>query len=855
MHIGSSRTPLIHKPESEPISMPSSSSSADPPPDNSRLIFISDPDLTHRESDPSPNSIHTTKYSLLTFIPRNLFEQFRRVAYIYFLLLALLNQIPQLTVFGRETAFVPLGVVLFATAVKDAYEDYCRYRSDKAENHRTAFVFSLSSLSFVSVPWKHVRAGDIVRVVADEAIPCDLVLLSTSDHSSGAAYVQTLNLDGESNLKTRYALQETLDRGAESWVGDGRALAVIRCEMPNLNIYGFQATIEIDGRRIPLGPNNVVLRGCEIKNTRWIIGVAVYTGMETKVMLNNSGAPSKRSRLETRMNREILMLAGTMVALCTIIATCTGVWLHQNRDKLDTLPFYRKRDFSGRTEKNYLYSGIGLEILFAFLKSIFSFQNFIPISLYISMEIARVTQSYMMTKDKNMYHEATDTKFQCRALNINEDLGQIKYVFSDKTGTLTENKMVFQCASVDGVDYSCAEEPVVGQVAPHPTVVDGQVWRPKMVVNTDPQLMHLLETGKGTQEWMHVYDFFIVLAACNTVVPQVSETSEQTVKLIEYQGESPDEQALVYAAAAYGFVLIERSSGHIVIDVLGERQRFTLLGLHEFDSDRKRMSVIVGCGDQTIKLFVKGADNAMLNVIDKTLDLHQIRATETHLHKYSSLGLRTLVIGMRELSTAEFEEWQLAYNKAGALLTERAESLRAVALKIECSLHILGASGIEDKLQQGVPEAIESLRQAGIKVWVLTGDKQETAISIGYSCKLLTDDMTQIIINSDSKESCKSTLEDAISTCEKVIATSPGTENQDMKGHMESQRVPVALIIDGPTLVFILETELEEELYKLATACDVVLCCRVAPLQKAGIVSLMKKRTSDMSLSIGDGMQ
>ncbi|KAM0947970.1 putative P-type phospholipid transporter [Dioscorea sansibarensis] len=266
--------------------------------------------------------------------------------------------------------------------------------------------------------------------------------------------------------------------------------------------------------------------------------------------------------------------------------------------------------------------------------------------------------------------------------------------------------MLFQCASVDGVDYSCAEEPVAGQVAPHPAVVDGQVWRPKVVVNTDPQLMHLLETGKRTEEWMHVYYFFIVLAACNTVVAQVTEISEQAVKLIEYQGESPDEQALVYAAAAYGFVLIERSSGHIVIDVLGERQSyafhvllvglFTLLGLHEFDSDRKRMSVIVGCGDQTIKLFVKGADNAMLNVIDKTVDLHKIHATVTHIHKYSSLGPWTLVIGLRELSTVEFEEWQLAYNNADILLSERAESLWAVALEIERNLHILGASGIED---------------------------------------------------------------------------------------------------------------------------------------------------------------
>ncbi|KAJ0978106.1 hypothetical protein J5N97_013580 [Dioscorea zingiberensis] len=286
------------------------SSAGEPLPENSRLIFIADPARTERESKPTPNSIRTTKSPAHRLRP-------------------------------RETAFVPLGVVLFATAVKDAYEDYRRHRSDKTENNRSASVLSTSSRSFVSVPWKHVRAGDIVRVVANESIPCDLALLSTSD-PTGAVFVQTINLDGESNLKTRYALQETLHRDPEYWLEYGQEPAAIRCEMPNLNIYGFRANIEIDDRKLPLGPNNILLRGCEIKNTEWAVGVAVYTGMETKVMLNNSGASSKRSRLETRMNREILMLAATMVALCTIVATCTGVWLHQNRDRLDTLPFYRK---------------------------------------------------------------------------------------------------------------------------------------------------------------------------------------------------------------------------------------------------------------------------------------------------------------------------------------------------------------------------------------------------------------------------------------------------------------------------------------------------------------------------------
>ncbi|RRT82506.1 hypothetical protein B296_00002015 [Ensete ventricosum] len=878
--------------------LPSMASAAGDP-QHARLVFVGDPD---RSSSPgadvaASNAIRTTKYSLLTFIPRNLFEQFRRVAYIYFLALALLNQIPQLTVFGRRTAFLPLGTVLLLTATKDAYEDYQRHRSDTAENNRPASVLPLRSqqaASTVGKKWKEIRVGELVRVEANGTIPCDMVLLATSD-PTGVAYVQTINLDGESNLKSCYAKLETAALAPEALAG-----AIIRCEPPNLDIYGFQATIELrgDGPRIPLGPANIVLRGCDIKNTSWVVGVAVYIGMETKVMLNNSGAPSKRSRLETLMNREIVVLAVIMVGICSLIAVSTVIWLHSNRDKLDTLPFYRRKDFSKVPPRDFLYNGLGLEMLFAFLKSIFRFQNFIPISLYISMELSRLMQSFMMTQDESMCHEATGDKLQCRALNINEDLGQIKYVFSDKTGTLTENKMVFHCASIHGIDYVCREPLTPGEVAPHPTVekkfvyilvalefslgyeqwvlcfvsrwllncasdyvldvinlslitysimllaVDGQVWRPKVMVNTDRKLVRLLETERDTEAGLYAINFFLALATCNTIVPQVLDTSDPGVKLIDYQGDSPDEQALVYAAAAYGFVLIERTSAHITIDVLGQRQRysflsvifqsfcvaflvffvpsgysgakllyvsienfrFEVLGLHAFDSDRKRMSAVICCPDKSVKLFVKGADSVMFNILDGSFDLEIVRATEMHLHAYSSLGLRTLVIGMRDLSGREFENWKACYNIASTSLSGRADLLGDIAIQVESDLRILGATGIEDKLQQGVPEAIESLREAGIRVWVLTGDKQETAISIGYSCKLISDNMSQIIINSHSKESCKQSLEDAITMCENLTISRTQTDG----GSKASAIVPVALIIDGPTLVHILETELED---------------------------------------------
>lgn len=423
--------------------------------EDARLIYINDPGKTNERYEFAGNTISTGKYSVLTFLPRNLFEQFHRVAYIYFLVIAVLNQLPQLAVFGRTASILPLAFVLLVTAIKDAYEDWRRHRSDRIENNRMAWV--LGDDGFREKKWKNVQVGEIIKISANDTLPCDMVLLSTSD-PTGVAYVQTINLDGESNLKTRYARQETILRMAQK----DRISGLIKCEKPSRNIYGFQANMEIDGKRMSLGPSNIVLRGCELKNTAWAIGVAVYCGRETKAMLNNSGAPSKRSRLEMHMNRESIFLSLFLISLCTIVSVLAAVWLRRHKDELDYLPFYRKKSYYEGEADDYNYSGWGWEIVFTFLMSVIVFQIMIPISLYISMELVRVGQAYFMIQDNKLYDEASNSRFQCRALNINEDLGQIKYVFSDKTGTLTENKMEFQCASIWGVDYRGATTCIQG---------------------------------------------------------------------------------------------------------------------------------------------------------------------------------------------------------------------------------------------------------------------------------------------------------------------------------------------------------------------------------------------------------
>ncbi|GMN59210.1 hypothetical protein TIFTF001_028303 [Ficus carica] len=678
--------------------------------DDARLVYVNDPVKTNERFEFARNSIRTGKYSILTFLPRNLFEQFHRVAYIYFLVIAVLNQLPQLAVFGRGASILPLAFVLLVTTVKDAYEDYRRHRSDRIENNRLALV--LVNNQFHSKRWKDIQVGEIIKIQANETLPCDIVLLSTSD-PTGVAYVQTINLDGESNLKTRYAKQETLSKFPEKEKIGG----LIRCEKPNRNIYGFQANLEIDGKKLSLGPSNVVLRGCELKNTVWAIGVAVYAGRETKAMLNSSGASCKRSRLESRMNFEIIILSMFLIALCTVVSVCAALWLRRHRHELDFLPFYRRKDYSEGKVKNYNYYGWGMEIFFTFLMSVIVFQIMIPISLYISMELIRVGQAYFMIGDTQLYDETSNSRFQCRALNINEDLGQIKYVFSDKTGTLTENKMEFQCASIGGVDYSGGKGITEKDHAGYSVQVDGIILRPKMRVNADPELQQLAKSRKDTIKCKQVHDFFLALAACNAIVPLVIDTPDPTVKLIDYQGESPDEQALVYAAATYGFMLVERTSGHIVIDIQGQRQRS--------------------------------------------------RCSFTFLRYHAKIGVMILFITVTSFTTS--------------------------------------------------------------------------GVCIHSFCR-----------TSNNEESCIRSLQEATADMAKKLMAVSGV-TYDTEVTSVASLTPAALIVDGTSLVYILDSELEEQLFELASKCCVVLCCRVAPLQKAGIVALVKNRTADMTLAIGDG--
>ncbi|XP_023932468.1 probable phospholipid-transporting ATPase IA isoform X1 [Lingula anatina] len=738
------------------------------------------------------NKICTAKYNILSFIPKFLFEQSRKYANIFFLMIALLQQIPNVSPTGRYTTALPLLFILSVSAVKEIFEDFKRHKADGQVNNRKVWV--LRRHDWQLIKWTDVVVGDFVKVVSGEFFPTDLVLLSSSE-PQGMCYVETSNLDGETNLKIRQALPQTakLLTSADILSLSG----TVECETPNRHLYEFVGNIRPSGRlAYPLGPDQLLLRGAVLRNTKWIYGLAVYTGHETKLMLNSTqGAPLKRSHVEKVTNYQIVVLFLILLFMSGFSAAANEIWT-SGRDKKDWYLAFKEM-----APSNFGYN---------FLTFIILYNNLIPISLQVTIECVKFIQAIFINWDIDMYYAPTDTPAIARTSNLNEELGQVKYVFSDKTGTLTRNVMVFKRCSIAGVMY--------GQHDADDTDV------------FDPTLIQNLKSNHVSAKV--ISDFLSLLAVCHTVIPEVDPNDERN---IIYQASSPDEGALVKGAKKLGFVFTQRTPESVTIEVMGTPKTYEILNVLDFTSFRKRMSVVVKTPSGRIKLLCKGADS----VIYERLGPEQPYREDTmnHLEQFANIGLRTLCLAEAEIEPEFYDEWKHTYYKASTSLQNRERKLEEAAELIEKNLKLLGATAIEDKLQEGVPESIANLAKADIKIWVLTGDKQETAINIGYSCKLLTQGMPLLIINEESLDSTRETLRKHIEDFGEQL----GKENE------------VGLIIDGRTLKFALTCDCRKDFLDIAKSCKAVICCRVSPLQKSELVELVKSAVKAITLAIGDG--
>ncbi|KAI8906959.1 hypothetical protein EDD86DRAFT_210177 [Gorgonomyces haynaldii] len=863
------------------------------------------------------NKVRTSKYTFVTFLPRNIFEQFRGIANFYFLSLVVLQAFDLFKTVDLIVTALPIVIIVVATAIKDAIEDWKRHEADANENMARTYTLSgwknlnykeskttvlkrvfmfvkqtlklltrglgllfkclksilslcqrrierESSLTtptvyppyieendyldqqepketpkeqkWVLTPWQDVRVGDFVFLRNKDRIPADIIILSTSEPDS-LCYIETKNLDGETNLKIRRGISEL--QHCKNPSDCAQIQGYVDTELPNNSLYTFNATLNLNQKdiwtQIPIGPNGVLLRGCVLRNTKWVIGLVASTGSETKIMLNSGETPSKRSRIDRQLNPHILLNFCFLACMCLICAMSGAIYNGSFFFQLAPYIGINPRDFSPS-----VISGI-----VTFFNCLIIFQNLIPIALYISLEFTKSAQSFLIHSDEDMYDPESEKSVEPKAWNLCDDLGQIEYIFTDKTGTLTSNTMEFRKASICGVSY--------GKIYQGPQAQDMQTEALKKMsqelkglvdfsrISThpsfvDPELAYHL--AKGGHQGQKIREFFSLLSLCHTVL--VDKPDKRAPNRSVYNAQSPDEAALVSAARDLGFEFTGRENNDIHVRVLGTDRTYRVLHIMEFNSDRKRMSVIIRRPEGELLLLTKGADSVIYERLSEDNDHTITERTLIHLAKYANEGLRTLCLAYRVVGEEEYREWEPKYREAQASITEREKKVDAIAELIERDLVLMGATAIEDRLQDGVPNAIRTLFRAGIKIWVLTGDKMETAINIGFSCHLLTRDMVLIVIKSTNRHETKTQLVEALTRFWNEQGKPIDGKN-------------LALIIDGESLRHALDGENAGFLLELGCRCRAVICCRVSPLQKAMVVRLVKNGLGAMCLAIGDG--
>ncbi|KAH8416427.1 hypothetical protein KR222_003200 [Zaprionus bogoriensis] len=994
--------------------------------ENERRIRANDKDFNSQFKYHN-NYIKTSKYSLLTFLPFNLLEQFQRLANFYFLCLLVLQLIPAISSLTPVTTAIPLIGVLTLTAVKDAYDDIQRHLSDSQVNNRKSKTLRNGKL--IEAKWSDVQVGDVIRLDNNQFVAADILLLTTSE-PNGLCFIETAELDGETNLKAKQCLIETTEMADQHdllWGFNGEII----CERPNNLLNKFEGTLIWKNQRFALDNDKILLRGCVLRNTQWCYGLVVFAGVDTKLMQNSGKTQFKSTGVDRLLNFIIIGIVLFLISICAFFAIACAIW-----EGFIGQHFQVYLPWEHIIPSDYVASGATVIGLLVFFSYAIVLNTVVPISLYVSVEVSdpslsldeyvnnltsffsrlqviRFVQSFLINWDEEMYYARTHTYAKARTTTLNEELGQIQYIFSDKTGTLTQNIMTFNKCSINGRTYgdvfdlrtgelieiteqqtifqtsssgssnsntnssskapTAAAATVAGaapptilvhqaevhgkksalllsatggtQLAESATQLQGRIAGAatttaarenplaarKQVHYLSPQrsasnenelddpggrgrcggaqararsrsrsrdrdrergrvgerdgaresrngldsclkhggsgarmrrqlsnlstcsasdkviILHdnqqqqqqqeqqeqeqqlqpaqhqqkvhkqiqfdlppctsasasacesgsaaaatrnrapsscsaaherYLSTHRFATNWSsshqkvhiiepidfsanpqhesdfrwydrtlldavrsdeeHAHNFFRLLALCHTVMAETVDGR------LEYQAQSPDEAALVSAARNFGFVFRTRTPNSITIEVMGRLEEYELLHILDFNNVRKRMSVILRRGNAVV-LYCKGADNVIYDRLHGGQEDLKAR-TQDHLNKFAGEGLRTLVLAERRLTEEYYNEWRSRQQEAALSMDSREQKLNAMYEEIESDMQLVGVTAIEDKLQDGVPKSIANLQNAGIKIWVLTGDKQETAINIGYSCQLLTDELVDVFI-------------------------------------------------------------------------------------------------------------
>eukprot|EP00484_Ammonia_sp_Unknown_P018282 CAMPEP_0197033670 /NCGR_PEP_ID=MMETSP1384-20130603/12014_1 /TAXON_ID=29189 /ORGANISM="Ammonia sp." /LENGTH=1280 /DNA_ID=CAMNT_0042463511 /DNA_START=76 /DNA_END=3918 /DNA_ORIENTATION=+ len=840
------------------------------------------------------NAINNQRYSLLSFFPVFLYEQFNQFWNLWFLFVA----ITQLPIPGSIfedfwigfwwTTVLPLAFVTTISMLREAFDDIHRKKRDYLINYKKYQKLSLDHdrVQIEDIASCKIQLGDLIVLKEGDRVPCDMILLYT-ENKNGTTYIKTDQLDGETDWKLRKSIA-SIQKQFARYQDVTKLNGVLSVEPPQLDIYRFIGKFtnrHKDGEEVvdALNLENTLWSSTIIASEGVIVGCCVYLGAETRQQLNANPKQTKYGKIDQELNRVTKLLVALLVCISFSLTMAKGVHLN-----------------------SYLYFGRFLLIL----------SDIIPLSLRVYMDMSKIWFSVQMQKDPRI----AGTTVRCTT--IPEELGRIQYIFSDKTGTLTQNRMIFQKLQLTPpllfqshhtklIHHHFIQQYLFPSPSAEPTssrrkseksrskddkYSSKHRRRKKSNSNNDKPSTSLLsidelqsklrdemqesssllsdvrnraisssssQTNKSVTQ--QVTESMAALALCHNVTPIQTEHGKVT-----YEASSPDEIAMVKFTARCGVKLIHRSTEQITLriyervptenggdyddeedDAWQDNESssyidvsYDILNVFPFTSESKRMGIIIKCTsksdsneeknndkDDEIIFYAKGADVVMKNMIESN------EWMDEEVENLSREGLRTLVFAKKRLTQSEYGAFLSKYNAASVSMNAsrklQMESIRSSLLEQE--MELLCVTGVEDKLQDNVQSSIEILRNAQIKMWMLTGDKMETAKVIARSSRLLA-------FGQELEELSIKNKRDAYHKLDILY----GNTGRDQ----------LALIIDGKSLDIYMNSNdihLRQQFLEFVIECDVVINCRCSPTQKAEMVEAVQMMTNKICLAIGDG--
>ncbi len=641
------------------------------------------------------------------------------------------------------TYVAPLAVVLCITILKEAVDDFKRYQRDKEANNQK--FKKVTSNGFIELTSAEIVVGDIIQLEKDERVPADMILLYTSDKSH-SIFLRTDQLDGETDWKLRKPVAVTQE------IGDAHRLISGECfilaDPPTKQIYYFKGLFNGLGKKEALTLEQTMWANTVLASSL-AVGLVVYTGKDTRAQKNASEPQTKFGAIDMEINAISKALFIFMFFCAVTIVALSG--------------------FPGTLSVNMIN-------IFRFLLLI---SSIIPISLRVNLDFAKIIYSFKISNDEMI------TGTIARNSTIPEELGRIQYVFTDKTGTLTQNEMIFKQICFESGIFteesldelaSILEDECKKTNGPLKDVEENSL----NVMNTD--IKRRFRRNRNNV----IRDAITALSLCHNVTP-VLENGETI-----FQASSPDEVALVKFSESLRMRLNERSQMRMqIVNAYDKPEDYEILANFPFSSETKRMGILVKHLESGRLIFyLKGAEVVMEKKVAENSRAY-LRETCENL---ASTGLRTLVIAQKYVSPEEYEKWSRRYEIAKTEMEDREKKVQNTVEELEEGMEFLCVTGVEDKLQVDVTDTIESLRTGGVQIWMLTGDKVETATCIAISTGLKAKNQKMFFM--------------------KELKTATEVEH---KLREFDDLTDTVLVIDGNTMHIALEPSLEKYFFDVAS--------------------------------------